>query len=80
MAQHEIQFKIPSFVEVRNKDVEFEIYADGELFGFLKVSKGSLDWRPARFRRESPFVVYWEEFDTFAATKRRRNLSRASAE
>lgn len=43
--KHDVQFSVP-FRELGKADIVFEITADGEKFGELRVSKGSLVWFP----------------------------------
>ena len=70
MAKHSIRFELPQVVAVANKDVEFHVYAKNrtrkpyKLIGTLKVSKGSLDWRPGK----APYsrVLGWELFADLA--------------
>lgn len=45
MAQHEVKFSVPKR-PLAHKDIEFEITADGEKFGELRVSKGCILWVP----------------------------------
>ena len=77
MAEHYLEVKVPRWVEIQRKDLFLKVYSNGELFGTLKVSQGSIDWSPAGSKRENPHVIYWHEFDEFARTKRRhtRTLS-----
>ncbi len=72
MAEHNLEVKIPGWVEIQRKDLWLKVYSNGELFGTLKVSQGSVDWSPAGSKRENPHVIYWNEFDDFARSKRRR--------
>ena len=72
MAEHSVTVKIPSNVEIINRDIEFRITRDGAFLGMLKISKGSLDWKPGKNAKDRPFRVYWHEFDEFARDKRRR--------
>lgn len=71
MAEHHLEFRIRQWVEIQRKDIFVKVYSDGKLFGTLKVSQGSIDWSPAGSKREKPHVVYWNEFDDFAKSKRR---------
>ena len=43
--KHEIKMKLPP-AEVINRDVTFVIMGDGAKLGELRVSRGSIDWRP----------------------------------
>lgn len=59
---HEIRMKIPNNVEVKNKNVEFDVFRDGEKLGTLLVSKGSIEWLPAYAKSESGRPLGWERF------------------
>lgn len=37
-------------IEVKNVDVEFEVYDGDVLTGRLSISRGGVDWKPARRR------------------------------
>jgi hypothetical protein len=74
MPKHSIQFDLPQTVRVKNRDVEFQVYTsrskrglNKKLLGTLKVSKGSIDWRPggAEYTR----VLSWERFAELADAK-----------
>ncbi|GAB6163513.1 hypothetical protein JCM12298_26730 [Desulfothermus naphthae] len=60
MPIHEIFMKIPSKT-VLNKDVEFHIYSDNEKLGTLRISKGSIEWKPKSHIKG--FHLEWEKFD-----------------
>lgn len=45
MAQHVVRFSIPER-NLGKSDIEFKVWSDGELFGTLEISKGSLVWYP----------------------------------
>ncbi len=42
---HKVTFSIP-WRELGKADVEFKVSKDGTTFGSLKISKGSVVWRP----------------------------------
>jgi len=71
MAEHALEFKIRQWVEIQRKDLLIKVHRDGQLFGTLKISQGSIDWSPAGSKKVKPHVVYWHEFDEFAKSKRR---------
>lgn len=71
MSEHYLEFRIKKWVEIERKDLSVKVYSDGRLFGTLKVSQGSIDWSPTRFKSKEPFVIHWDEFDDFARSKRR---------
>lgn len=60
MPTHEIYMTMPTKI-VLNKDTEFEVYSDGGALGTLKVSKGTVEWRPKGFTYG--FHLDWEKFD-----------------
>ena len=60
MPTHEINMTIPPKV-VLNKDTEFDVHSDGAMLGSLKVSRGTIEWRPANFNRG--YHLEWETFD-----------------
>ena len=69
MPKHTLSFKLPRTVDVANRDFEFLIYAKerrkpSELLGTLKISKGSLDWRPGNANLTR--VLKWERFAELA--------------
>jgi hypothetical protein len=47
--------------ELGKTDVVFEVWTDGEKFGTLKVSKGSLVWFPKD--RSKGHKIGWKQFD-----------------
>ncbi len=71
MAEHFLEFRIRQWVEIQRKDLFVKVYSNGKLFGTLKLSQGSIDWSPTKSKREKPHLIYWNEFDKFARTKRR---------
>lgn len=77
MAEHYLEVKVPRWVEIQRKDLFLKVYSNGDLFGTLKVSQGSIDWSPAGSHREKPYVIYWHELDEFARTKRRHTRVRS---
>lgn len=70
MPKHSIQFDLPQTVRVKNRDVEFQVSSRNakrgpfKLSGTLKVSKGSIDWRPSG--AEYTRVLSWEKFAKLA--------------
>lgn len=59
---HTLAFSVP-LRPVGRSDVQFVVRQDGEKFGELRISRGSLVWFP----RNSPngHRVGWERFDEF---------------
>jgi hypothetical protein len=60
MATHDIEVEIPPRL-VLHKDVSFVIKSDGLKLGELRVSKGTIDWRPGNKRKVVSLT--WEQFD-----------------
>lgn len=60
MPQHEILISNMPRVDILHEDIEFEIRSDGELLGFLGISKGTLSWRPKYGPRRH---IEWEDLD-----------------
>ena len=60
MAAHDIEIALPPKV-VLHKDVTFVVKSDGIKLGELRISKGSLDWWPAK--HHSGCRLTWERFD-----------------
>ena len=59
MPLHKVEVSQPS-KRVLNSDVVFTIYSDGQRLGELRVSRGSIDWRPANKR--ASIKRGWERF------------------
>ena len=61
MPEHRITVHPSKPLEVVNADLTIEVEADGEKFGELRISRGSIDWVPRSHRRA--FRLEWERFD-----------------
>jgi len=61
MAKHTVDLRIDHEIPIGNVDVEFPVKTDGKAFGRLQVSKGGVDWMPARSHR-SGYWLTWTEF------------------
>ena len=59
MPRHRIEIQQPPKV-VMHSDVSFVVFSDDERLGELSISKGTIDWKPARRRR--PISMTWERF------------------
>ena len=57
---HDIEIALPPKV-VLHKDVTFVVKSNGTKLGELRISKGSLDWVPAK--HHSGCRLRWERFD-----------------
>lgn len=59
--KHDVTFSIPDR-ELGKADIEFHIKKDGQKFGTLKVSKGSVVWVP----RDNTYGyrMGWNQFDS----------------
>jgi|GEM_PF-1186104 len=60
MAQHTIDFDIPAQT-LGNVDITCRAYSDGVLIGTLRISKGTVDWNPAR-KSVNVKRFSWERF------------------
>jgi hypothetical protein len=60
MATHDIEIEIPPRL-VLHKDVSFVIKSDGLKLGELRISKGTIDWRPGN--KKTVIRMSWERFD-----------------
>jgi hypothetical protein len=59
MSKHDIEASLPAH-NVVNTDLNVVVRSDGKRLGELLISKGSIDWRPAR--RQSSISLTWEQF------------------
>lgn len=60
MAKHEITVSMPPKA-VLNKDTEYTVFSDGQILGSLKISRGSVEWRPKN--NTYGYHLSWEDFD-----------------
>ncbi|GAB3189116.1 hypothetical protein [Hydrogenophaga aquatica] len=60
MPRHDVTVAIPQKL-VLSKDVEFEVKSDGKLLGNLLISKGNIEWRPAK-ASVNKLRLSWERF------------------
>jgi hypothetical protein len=63
MADHDVYFSIPER-ELGKADVEFRVKRNGQAFGRLRVSVGSLVWVPAN--KKYGHKLGWKAFDQLA--------------
>lgn len=47
-------------VDVLNRDVEFDVKDDSGVVGTLKISKGTVEWRPKN--HSNGFHLPWQQF------------------
>ena len=60
MAAHDVSFTIPQRV-LLSKDIEFEVNSDGKKLGMLLISKGNIEWVPAK-NSAKKHRFSWERF------------------
>jgi len=63
MAEHDVYFSIPER-ELGKADVEFRVKRNGQAFGRLRISVGSLVWVPAN--KKYGYKLGWKTFDQLA--------------
>ncbi len=63
MADHDVYFTIPER-DLGKADVEFRIKRNGQAFGRLRVSEGSVVWVPAN--KQYGYRLSWSDFDKLA--------------
>lgn len=66
MATHKIAFK-QSTRDVLHSDMTFVVHRDGEKLGELKISKGTIDWKPKSKQRAVQWS--WDKFATMMEGK-----------
>lgn len=66
MAKHSITF-LQSAQEVLRSDVTFFVQRDGEKLGELKISKGTIDWKPKNKQRSIKWS--WDKFAEMMESK-----------
>ena len=69
VAKHEVGLDVNRLVTVGNVDVEIPVKADGKTLGRLRISKGGVDWTPARHQK--PYRMSWEQFARVMANEGR---------
>jgi len=65
MAIHTVSLTFKSPIPLANKDIEIEVHEDRAVLGTIKISKGSLDWRP-RGRSVNIHRLTWAKFAEIA--------------
>jgi hypothetical protein len=51
MATHDISLSILHGITILNTDIEVAVREDGDLLGRIRISRGTIDWIPARKHR-----------------------------
>ena len=77
MATHEVKLSLNQRITVEKVDATFPVWSDGERLGRLRVSKGSVDWQPAR--SQMVYRVTWEDFAELMQENGRRRTVRKRA-
>ena len=78
MNKVEIAFSRGLRMDLKSKDVVLVVSTERGKMGELRISKGSVDWWPAR-NRETPTTLKWERFAEVMANPdlpRRRKVRR----
>lgn len=62
---HQIKLKLSKRIEVLNTDVEVLVKSNGETFGTLTLSKGTIDWRPKKKHvgGKNEVKLSWSQFN-----------------
>lgn len=63
MPTHDISFEIPAKFALA-KDVVFDIKSDGSKLGSILISKGNIEWKPAK-AVTTKYRMSWEKFAQF---------------
>jgi len=69
MPVHRIELELPR-TDVQHTDVTINVWSDEELLGELRVSRGSIDWRPGH--HQTAWSMEWERFDDLMRNNGRR--------
>jgi hypothetical protein len=60
MPKHEVGLDVNRLVTVGNVDVEIPVKAGGKALGRLRISRGGVDWTPAKHQKAR--TMTWERF------------------
>ncbi len=63
MPVHDVSFEIPAKFALA-KDVVFDIKSDGVKLGSILISKGNIEWKPAK-AVVNKYRMSWERFAAF---------------
>lgn len=69
MPVHRVELGLPS-TDIQSTDVTISVWSDDALLGELRVSRGSIDWRPGH--HQTVFTMEWERFDEVMRANGRR--------
>ena len=69
MPVHRVELELPRR-DLQSTDLQVCVWSDDELLGELRVSRGTIDWRPGR--HSQPLVMEWERFDELMREHGRR--------
>jgi hypothetical protein len=69
MPVHRVELALPT-TDIQNTDVTVSIWSDDELLGEMRVSRGSVDWRPGH--HQFAWSMEWERFDEVMRANGRR--------
>jgi hypothetical protein len=69
MPAHKLEISVPPKA-ILNSDVVITVMADDAKLGELRISRGSLDWVPAR--HQGAYRLAWERFDLLMRESGRR--------
>src|SRR5262245_53197141 len=58
MAEHKVQIERLPEVEIINADLKITVFSDGQKFGTLTISRGSMGWFPRDGKKERE--IEWE--------------------
>jgi hypothetical protein len=67
LAKHKIAFQ-QSTRDVLQRDMTFVVHRDGEKLGELKISKGTIDWKPKSKQRA--IKCNWDKFAEMMESKK----------
>ncbi|MGO9853984.1 MAG: hypothetical protein ACLPYY_02920 [Acidimicrobiales bacterium] len=74
MAKHEVSLRLNQGITIEQVDVTFPVWSDDERLGRLRVSKGSVDWQPAR--GQMVHRLSWEKFAAMMEANGRKVTAR----
>jgi hypothetical protein len=69
MAVHRVELSLPP-TDILNTDVVINVWSDDELLGELRMSRGTIDWRPGH--HTTVWSMEWERFDAAMRAEGRR--------